>query len=259
VGLNGSTDVKGEIVSLELAVGAAAFVLGTRLFSLIQATRGVPDAHNQILEAVAGGDSSTLQTRTRGVGYKNPYGEVAAELIRAHQRGGDGKKRADHIKRAAFLAEKRLIRRTQQGQALDLAALAIACGIVVFSRKTLPAGPLFWSLGGAVVVLLLSSLAARAQLKASVLSSLNALRSTLVARPQLPSLSEENIPCFWCGEKTARGSFEVIAKANEKSSFVEATYCNSCGKFVTTLTPTFAEDGDSQVGDGSPPSSETEN
>ena len=213
--MNESTGVKGEIVSLELAVGAAALVLGARLFSLIQATRGVPDAHNQILEAVAGGDIATLKTRTRGLGYQNPYGEVAEELIRAHQREVDGKRKTDYVKRAGFLAEKRLIRRTQQAQALDLAALAIACGIVVFSRETLPAGPVFWSLGGAVIVLLMSSLVARAQLKASVLSSLDALRLTLEARPQLPSLSERDLPCFWCGGQTERDSFEVTSSPVE--------------------------------------------
>lgn len=239
--------MKSEIISLELAVGAAAFVLGARLFSLIQATKGVPDAHRQILEAMAGGNFSALKTRTRGLGYKNPYGEVAEELIRAHQRDGDGKKRTDHIKRAGFLAEKRLIRRTRQGQALDLAALAFACGIVVFSRKTLPAGPVFWSLGGAVVVMLLSSLVARAQLKASVLSSLAALRMTLEARPQLPSLSEENLPCFWCGGDTARASFEMRSVGSDTFSVVEATSCLECGKLVTTLEPQAPPSSDPDV------------
>lgn len=227
--------VKGEIVSIELAVGAAAFVLGTRLFSLIQASRGVPDAHRQILEAVASSDVNIVEKRARGLGYQNPYGEVAADLVNAHHREGSSDKRAEYVQRAAQLAKKRVLRRTRQAQALDLAALAFACGIVVFSGETLPAGPVFWSLGGAVIVLLLSSLVARAQLKASVLDSLEALRSDLVTRQQLPSLSEANIPCFWCGEKTERGSFTVSSKDGTKSDEVEATVCHDCGKFVATL------------------------
>lgn len=227
--------MKGEIVSIELAVGAAAFVLGTRLFSLIQASRGVPDVHRQLLDAVASGDVQAIEKRARGLGYKNPYGEVAADVVSAHHRDGSSEKRAEFVERAAQVAKKRVLRRTRQAQALDLAALAFACGIVVFSGETLPAGPLFWSLGGAVIVLLLSSLVARAQLKASVLGSLEALKEALATRQQLPSLSEANVPCFWCGEKTERGTFTVSSRDGARSDEVEATICHDCGKFVATL------------------------
>lgn len=239
--------MQGEgIVSIELAVGAAAFVLGARLFSLIQATRGVPDAHGQIVEALQSGDARQLQNKARGLVYTTPYADLASRLIETSQREGlDSDERAQALERAAKAARRQFVRRTQQGQALDLVALAVAMGIVAFARGGLPAGPVFWSLGGAVVILLLSSLVARAQLKASVLGTLESLRSTLVTRPQLPSLSDGPIDCFWCGARTRQVVFDVREKDTSEFTRVHASLCGECGKLVATLP--LDEDADSTV------------
>src|SRR5690606_38205022 len=106
------------IVSIELAVGAAAFVLGARLFSLIQATRGVHDAHSQILEALAAGDARQMEKRAKGLGYTTPYADLATKLIEASQREGlDSDARGQSLDRAAKYARRRFVRKTQQSQA----------------------------------------------------------------------------------------------------------------------------------------------
>lgn len=239
--------MQGEgIVSIELAVGAAAFVLGARLFALIQATRGVPDAHRQILDALTGGDPTAVQNKTRGLGYRSPYADLASLLIQASQRDAESTaERAEMLKRATGVAQRRFMRRTQQGQAMDLVALAVALGIITFARGGLPAGPLFWSLSGAVMILLLSSLVARTQLKASVLGSLESLRSTLETRPQLPSLSDEPVECFWCGGKTERRLFEIRENKSDAIVHVVGTFCSDCGKLVATLP--LEDDADSMA------------
>jgi hypothetical protein len=128
-------------------------------------------------------------------------------------------------------------RRTQQGQLADSASLLFAGVVVLSARKTLPDGPMFWSLSGAVVVLLVFSLFARGQLKASVLGSLDALQSALIARPELPSLSGEPIDCLWCGGSTRRSRFRVESLDDAVIEEVDATLCIECGKFVTNLDP----------------------
>lgn len=227
-----------NIVSIELAVGAAALVLGVRLFSLIQATRGVPEAHGLVVDALSDGDLELLRKKTHGLGYRNPYGEVASQLIEAHERDAASlQERAEFVERAAGVARRRVIRRTQQSQAMDLVALSIATGIVAFARDGLPAGPLFWSLALAVLALLMASIFARSQLQTSVLGSLDALRSVLMARPQLPSLSEGPLDCFWCGEKTEKRTFDIRDVQTDAHERVLAAVCGNCGKFVTTLPP----------------------
>jgi hypothetical protein len=239
--------VEGEgIVSIELAVGAAAFVLGARLFALIQATRGVPDAHGQLLEALTGGDLGKVQKKARGLGYRTPYADMAGLLIEASQREAESaEERRKMLDRAAGVARRRFIRRTQQGQAMDLVAFAVGFGIIAFARSALPAGPVFWSLGGAVMTLLLSSLVARAKLRASVLGSLESLRGILETRPQLPSLSDGPIDCFWCGSKTDRKVFDVREKDAPESVHVLGAFCGECGKLVLTMP--LEEDADSTI------------
>lgn len=227
-----------SIVSIELAVGAAALVLGTRLLSLIRATRGVPEAHSLVVDTLANGDVEQLRKKTQGLGYRNPYGEVASQLIEAHEREATSpQQRAEFIERAAGIARRRVIRRTQQSQAMDLVALSVATGIVAFARDGLPGGPIFWSLAAVVLLLLVSSLAARSTLQTSVLGSLDALRTVLIARPQLPSLSGGPVDCFWCGEKTEKRPFDITDIQTGEQDRVLAAVCNSCGKFVTTLPP----------------------
>ena len=234
-----------NIVSIELAVGAAAFVLGARLFALIQATRGVPDAHRQVVDTLSSGDLTVLESKARGLRYTNPYGELAGQLIEATRReAASPAQREERLDRSAGIARRRLMRRTQQGQAMDLVAVSVALGIAVFARSGLPAGPLFWSLAGAVMILLLSSIAARAQLQASVLDALEALRSALVARPQLPSLSDGPVDCFWCGERTDQRTYDILDPKSGDKERVLATICGACGKFVATIP---ADEPDSSV------------
>ncbi len=235
----------GGIVSIELVVGAATFVLGTRLISLIQATRSIPGAHAQVLEGVSGGDLQRLQSKARGLGYQNPYGDLASDVIRAGQSDArDADERRALISQADQKAQKSLARRTQQGQTMDLVALGVACGIVTFARDALPTGRLFWSLAGAIMILLLSTVAARGQLKASVAGALDSLRETLVSRPQLPSISDGPIDCFWCGARTEIGTYEIRAQDSDDVSEVEAALCPDCGKLVTTLTVEDSVDSD---------------
>jgi hypothetical protein len=225
-----------NIVSIELAVGAAALVLGARLFSLIQATRGVPEAHGLVVEALAAGDLNQLRRKTQGLGYRNPYGDVAIRLIEAHERDANSpQERAEFVERAAGIARRKVIRRTQQSQAMDLVALSVGTAIVVFAREGLPAGPLFWSLAAVVLVFLISCIAARSRLETNVLGSLDALRTVLIARPQLPSLSDGPLDCFWCGEKTEKRAFDITDVETDERERVLAAVCGNCGKFVTTL------------------------
>lgn len=232
-------EVQAEAINaVEWAVLAATLVLSARLFALIQATRGVPDAHSQVSDAVGSADLEALEERARGLGYRNPYGEVAADVINVAAREMDDEaKRPDLVARATRTATRRVIRRTQQGQGMDMAALAVAVGIIVFSRETLPTGPLFWSLAGAILILLVLSLLVRAQLKASVLSRLEALRTLLENRPRLPSLSGAKLPCLWCGAKLREGSFSLEAADGSLKEQVRASVCIECGKFVATLPP----------------------
>lgn len=242
--------MKGEnIVSIELAAGAAAVVLGARLISLIRATRGVPDAHRQVVDALSTGDPKTLKQKASGLGYLNPYGEGAAYLVEASQREGlSADQRIETLDRAAVTAKRRLSRRTEQGQAMDFVALCVAMGVVIFASDVLPSGPLFRSLASAIIVLLLSSLGVRAKLQGRVASSLDALRSVLIARPQLPSLSDGPIDCFWCGERTERRSYDIKEVNGSGQDRVLAAVCAACGKFVATLPP---DEPDSSVDPGS--------
>lgn len=226
-----------SLISIELAVGAAAIVLTARLFALISATRGVPGAHSKLVDAVNGGDLAELKKKMRGLGRRSPYGEVAAELVEAGAGdAADRARRGELVAQSAEDAKKRMIRRTHQGQATDSLALAVAAAAVLFSRGTLPDGPIFWSLIGAVVVLLLFSLIVRSQLQGSIVTSLEALKTALIARPELPSLSGEAIACIWCGGTTHRAFFGIEAKASGLTEDVEGMVCTDCGKLVATLS-----------------------
>lgn len=227
-----------SITSLELAAAAAAIVLTTRLFALIQATRGVPTAHAQIVDALNGGNLDQLRKKTHRLGNRSPYAEVASELVQAIEQEEPGfKRRGELVAKSAKLAKKRMERRTQQGQLADSASLLFAAVVVLSARKTLPDGPMFWSLSGAVVALLVFSIFARSQLKASVLASLDALQSALIARPELPSLSGEPIDCLWCGGPTKRSRYRVESLDEEATEEVDASLCLECGKFVANLEP----------------------
>lgn len=227
----------GGILTIELVVGAATFVLGARLVSLVQAIRSIPGAHAQVLEGVSGGDLKRLRNKARGLGYQNPYGDLASDLISASQRETrDADERRELISNANRRAQKILSRRTQQGQTADLVALAIACGLVTFARDALPAGRLFWSLAGAIMILLLSTVAARGSLKSGVSAALDSLLETLMTRPALPSISDGPVDCFWCGARMELGTFEVRVQESEDFSEVEGALCPECGKLVTTLS-----------------------
>jgi len=209
----------------------------------------VPDAHRQVVEALSTGDPKELKQKASGLGYLNPYGEGAAYLVEASQREGlSPEHRVESLDRAAKTAKRHITRRTQQGQVMDLVALCVAIGIVIFASDALPSGPLFRSLASAVIVLLLSSIGVRANMQTSVVSSLEVLRSVLASRPHLPSLSDGPIDCFWCGERTERRSYDIKEVNGGGQDRVLAAVCGACGKFVTTLPP---DDPDSSIGPSS--------
>ena len=227
---------------IEWAVLFAALVLSSRLYSLIRAGRGVASAHRDVLDGLAQGDLSALERRTKGLGYQNPYGDIAGDLINAAYREVEDQSRSkEFVNRAYELATRRARRRTQQGQITDAVALVIGSIVVLYSRRLLPEGPLFWTCAGAMLAALMATFAARGLLLSNLHTSANALKSSLFnrlelpSRTGLPSLSEGIHPCLWCGSKTERVTITLEAAKTELSGEVEATICMSCGKLVTTL------------------------
>ncbi len=224
------------INSIEWAVLAAAFVLTARLVSLIGATRGVASAHSEVISALGNTNAEQVERKVRGIGYRNPYGEVASEILNAaYRESKDREQSREFVERAFATVESKWSRRTQQGRALDLVALVVGTGVVIFSPRALPTGPLFWSCGGAMPVLLLTTFFIRGQLLSNLLTSAVALKSALLSRPELPSLSDGPGPCLWCGHTTTLGSYTVTKQSDNTSRTVDAVLCETCGKFVANL------------------------
>ena len=224
------------INSIEWAVLFAALVLSARLYSLIQASLGVDRAHAEVLEGLGKGNLTALERRTQGLGYQNPYGEIAAELINAaHREAKSEERRKEFVARAQQTMASRWRRRTRQGRLADLLTLFIGVIVVIYSRGLLWGGPLFWSCAGAMLVTLVATFAVRGLLLSNLLSSAEALRAALLNRSQLPSLSEGAHPCLWCGSKTKRCSYVLRPIEAESESVVEMTVCTSCGKLVGTV------------------------
>lgn len=227
---------------IEWAVLFAALVLSSRLYSLIRASRGVASAHRDVLDGLAQGDLGALERRTKGLGYQNPYGDIAGDLIKAaHREVDDQSRRKEFVARAYELATKRARRRTRQGQITDAVALVVGSIVVLYSRGLLPEGPLFWTSGGAMIAALMATFAARGLLLSNLLTSAEALKNSLLnraeapSRPELPSLSEGAHPCLWCRSKTERVPITITTTKTELCGEFEATICMSCGKLVTTL------------------------
>jgi len=226
------------IHSIEWAVLFAALVLSARLFSLIQASVGVARAHRQVVGRLGKEDLGTLGKSTHGLRYRNPYGEIAAALIQASNLAGeDSSKRQEFVARAMHTATVRVRRRTKQGRTADVLALCIGSIVVIYSRGVLPEGPLFWSCAGAMFVTLAATIGARGLLLSNLVQSAEALRDALLARPQLPSLSDDKHPCLWCGAPTQRVKYELRLAGAEDHSVLDLSQCNQCGKLVGTLDP----------------------
>ncbi len=224
------------INSIEWAVLFAALVLSARLYSLVQASLGVDRAHAQVLDGLSRGDLTALERRTRGLGYQNPYGEFAAELINAaHREGVDESKRREYVARALTTMIKRWARRTKQGRVTDILALGIGCIVVIYSRGLLPEGPLFWSCTGAMFVTLVATFGARGVLLSNLSTSGEGLKNALLNRPQLPSLTEGDHPCLWCGSSTLRAIYRVQRRGDDETVDIEMSQCDTCGKLVGTL------------------------
>ncbi len=226
------------INSIEWAVLFSALVLSARLYTLIQASLGVDRAHRQVLDELSRGTASTLQKRTKGLGYQNPYGEFASALINASRREFDSEEeRNASTKHALETMTARWTRRTKQGRITDVLALGIGMIVVFYSRGLLPEGPLFWSCAGAMFVTLFSTIGARGLLLSNLLSSAESLRRTLSTRPQLPSLSEGAQPCLWCNAPTRLMEYELRVPGEADSIETSVAQCDHCGKLVTTVDP----------------------
>lgn len=225
---------------IEWAVLFAALVLSWRLYSLIRASTGVASTHRAVLERLAKSELSALERRVRGLGYHNPYGDLAHDLIQAAQLRIQGAgDREGSVDRAYLLATHRARRRTQQGHITDAVALIVGSTVVLYSRGILPEGPLFWSCAGAMLAALVATFAARGLLLSNLLTSAAALKSSLLARSQppsgagLPDLSSDACPCPWCGASTQH--MQLSIKTADLAQQVEAVVCTSCGKLVATL------------------------
>lgn len=223
------------INSVEWAVLAAALVLGARLLSLIQASRGVDQAHRKLRDTLSREGLEGAEREAQGLGYRNPFGEIAGELLNAAQREAhsDGQ-RSEFVQRARSTVRGQWTRRIAQGRALDLFALVVGGVVVAFAPQALPTGPLFWSCGGAMPILLLGTFVARGQLLANLLRAADGLTETLIARPMLPSLSGSPIPCLWCGEATREALVDVVEPALAQPR-ARAMLCAFCGKLVASV------------------------
>lgn len=229
--------MRGEgILSIELAVGAAVLVIIARLVSLVQATQAVPEAHAQLLAGFSAGNLKNLRLTARRLGTRTPYADLAQEVLRADQDEDRGRS----LQRATGVATRRIKRRTQQGQALDLVALAVLLGISVFSSEQLRTGPLFYGLSGALVVLLVLTLLARARLRHVTTRSLEQLRDAITAGPSLSAYSELKDECSQCGAPATikRVTVQVDGEHHE----LPAVVCESCGALVATLPENRATD-----------------
>lgn len=172
------------IPSLELVLGLAVVVLGARTVALFQAALHVPEVHARLLAALENQDPK-LGRLVRSLGLKSPYAELAGGVIRAAH-GAPEEERQDALRAAAIHARAVARRRFQRGQALDLVALALAIGLAAFARGGLPTTTIFWALGGALVAVLVFTLAVRARLQAAMDTSLQQLLENLARRPSVP-------------------------------------------------------------------------
>lgn len=188
------------IPSLEIVLGLAVVVLGARTIALFQAAIHVPEVHARLMAALDSHDPK-LARLVRSLGFQSPYAEIAGGLIRAAQSAPE-KERQNHLRTAAIHGRAVARRRFQRGQALDLVALALAVGIAAFARGGLPTTTVFWALGGALLTVLVLTLAVRARLHAAMDASLHQLMENLARRPSVPppprSSSKPGI-CPTCG------------------------------------------------------------
>jgi hypothetical protein len=172
------------IPSIEIVLGLAVVVLGARCVALFQAAVHVPEVHRRLLGALESQDPE-IGRLVRNLGFQSPYAELAGALIRAVQ-GSTETERKHVLKTSATHSRAVARRRFQRGQALDLVALALAVGIAAFAQEGLPAGTVFWALGGALLTVLILTLLARARLYSAMDASLHQLVESLAQRPSVP-------------------------------------------------------------------------
>lgn len=189
------------IPSIEIVLGLAVVVLGARTVALFQAAIHVPEVHARLMAALESHDPK-LTRLVRSLGFQSPYAEIAGSLIRTAQTAPEAERQAAlraRTQQARAVARRRL----QRGQALDLVAIALAVGIAAFASEGLPAGTVFWALGGALLTVLVLTLLARARLHSAMDASLARLAETLAQRPSSPPPPARSRPglCPTCGRE----------------------------------------------------------
>lgn len=220
-----------SLSSIELALGALGVVLVLRLGTLVRVSRELPDAERRVSEAAAGGDERALARALRRFGYRLPFQLVATDLLGALAEDAR-EARERRLTETSRLLERRIARTTNQGQALDLLTLGLMAGIAAFSERALPTTPTFWSLAGALGMLLVASFFARRILSVNVLSSVGRIAEVLRTSPTVERLSSELSSCLRCGAPASRESLEVVVTGTEERERVTALVCSSCSTVV---------------------------
>lgn len=166
--------------SIQLALGAAVLLLGFRVISLVRAEAGVTHIHERLVGALGPHSSSTLRARIRRLGYQNPYAALALELLHARDLSPGDQSTLDFARDEVL---DQLGHWAQRGHALDLVGVGVLSGLSLYGARALDTGPLQWAAAGLAVVLLLSSVAARARLAKTMRTRLLELHSTFTERP----------------------------------------------------------------------------
>lgn len=189
------------IPSIEIVLGLAVAVLGARAVALFQAAIHVPEVQGRLLAALSKHDPQ-LTRLVRNLGFQSPYAELAGTLIRTTQ-AASPEERPEVLHRTSLHARAAARRRLHRGQALDLVALALAVGIAAFARDGLPAGTLFWALGGALLTVLVLTLLARGRLHGAIRLSLRQLEEALTREPAALGTGRASKPgiCPTCGQE----------------------------------------------------------
>ncbi len=219
-----------DLVSIELALGAALLVALVRLFSLWKATWEVPAVHQEIL-GLLDQPEPRMEEHLKTLSYKNPYAEAAAEMRAA------GKEGAERLADAAVGARSWATRRARRGQTLDLLSLCLLTGVLVVVAQTGPVGPVSLVLAACTILLLLITLATRSILASRVHAALRSLEEALQMRP---STAPGAGLCPFCGSPLRPCKVLLLSggdDSDDDESYEEeppltATICDGCGKVL---------------------------
>lgn len=178
--IHGSDQLGEGAWSIQFALWAAILLLGFRVVSLLRAENGVTDIHERLVGALGPRSSSTLRARIRRLGYQNPYAALALELLHARDLAPGDQSTLDFTRDEVL---DQLAHWAQRGHALDLVGTGVLSGLSLYGARALETGPLQWAAAGLAIVLLLSSVAARARLAKTMRARLLELHATFTERP----------------------------------------------------------------------------